>query len=361
MTPIRTAIIGGGKVGHLHARALRDLPQAEFVGVCSRTAANAEHFAHLYHVQAYTDIARMIKELRVEAVIICTPHPAHADPAVIAAQHGAHLLIEKPLAATVEDCDRIIAAADRVGVKLGVVSQRRFYEPIQRMRAAIDTGKIGIPMLGTVIMHGWRDRAYYESDAWRGTWDQEGGGVLVNQAPHQLDLLQWFMGEVTEVYGYHSNINHPYIEVEDTAVAVLRFANGGVGSIVVSNAQQPGMYGKVHIHGSSGASVGAQVESGAMFIAGMTSVIAPPFNDVWTIPDEEHFIDAWRAEDAAHFEQIDAALYYLHKQDEDFLDAIIMDRDPLVTGRDGRATVAIFSAIYRSQHEGAPIRFPLEG
>ena len=123
-------------------------------------------------------------------------------------------------------------------------------------------------MLGTIQMLGWRDQSYFESDAWRGSWKLEGGGVLVNQSPHQLDLLQWLMGDIDEVFGYWSNLNHPYIEVEDTAVALIRFKNGGLGNILVSNSQKPGIYGKVHIHGSNGATVGSQPEGGAMFIAG---------------------------------------------------------------------------------------------
>jgi predicted dehydrogenase len=117
-------------------------------------------------------------------------------------------------------------------------------------------------------MLSWRDRAYYESDPWRGKWDSEGGGVLVNQSPHHLDLLQWMMGPAEEVSGYWANLSHPYVEVEDTAVAMIRFRNGGLGSITVSLCQKPGVYSKIHLHGSNGASVGVQTDSGATFVAG---------------------------------------------------------------------------------------------
>ena len=121
--------------------------------------------------------------------------------------------------------------------KLGVISQRRWYEPVKRMKAAIDAGKIGQPVLGVFTMYSWRDPAYYLSDPWRGRWDTEGGGVLVNQSPHKIDLVQWLMGEMAEVSGYWANLNHPSIEVEDRAVAILRFRNGGLGSIVASLSQ----------------------------------------------------------------------------------------------------------------------------
>ena len=139
---------------------------------------------------------------------------------------------------------------------------------------------------------------------------------------------------------------------------MLRFKNGGVGSIVVSNSQKPGIYGKVHIHGSNGASVGVQTEGGAMFIAGMSSILEPPYNDLWTVPGEEQLLEQWRAEDRAAFEQhSDPALHYLTLQNADFLDSILEDRPPAVTGQDGRVTVEIFTAIHRSA-DRAPVRFP---
>ncbi|NLF75996.1 MAG: Gfo/Idh/MocA family oxidoreductase [Chloroflexi bacterium] len=360
MDKIRTAVIGYGKVAHLHAAALRGLPMSDFVAVCGRNIERAQSFADQYGLHAFTRVDEMIAQAGVQAVVICTPHPAHAGPAVEAARHGAHVLVEKPLASSLADCDAMIAAADASGVKLGVISQRRFYEPVRRVRQAIDSGKLGRPILGSAVMYSWRDENYYRSDPWRGQWEAEGGGVLVNQAPHQLDLLQWFMGPIDELFGYWDNLNHPYIEVEDTAVAVIRFKNGGLGSIVVSNSQKPGIYGKIHVHGSNGSTVGVQPEGGAMFIAGMTSVLEPPINDLWTIPGEEHLLAQWQAEDRAAFERVDATTHYITLQNEDFLQAIIEDRPPAVTGRDGRVTVEIFTAIYRSQRDRVPVHFPVD-
>jgi predicted dehydrogenase len=269
------------------------------------------------------------------------------------------VLVDKPLATTLADCDAMIGTAKKTGVKLGVVSQRRFFDPVQRVKAAIDAGKIGKPILGTVLMLGWRDEAYYALDAWRGTWEAEGGGVLVNQAPHQLDLLQWLMGPIEELFGFWDNLNHPYIEVEDTAVATLRFKNGGLGSIVVSNSQKPGLYGKVHIHGSNGASVGVQTEGGSMFVAGVSEIAEPPLNDVWTVPGEEHLLEQWQAEDRTTFAAGNITQHFFNLQNQDFLRAILDDRDPMITGEQGRVTVEIFAAIYRSQKERRPIHFPL--
>jgi predicted dehydrogenase len=208
-------------------------------------------------------------------------------------------------------------------------------------------------------MLGWRDEKYYKSDPWRGKWVGEGGGVLVNQAPHQLDLLHWYMGEIEEIYGCWSNLNHPYIEVEDNAVAVIRFKNGALGNIVLSNSQDPALFGKVHVHGHNGASVGIQTDGGAMFIAGMTGITEPPVNDLWTVKGEENMLEIWKKEDTDFFNSIDAVDYFHERQVEDFLRAIIESRKPLITGEDGRVTVEIFTAIYRSQRDRKPIKFPL--
>ena len=208
-------------------------------------------------------------------------------------------------------------------------------------------------------MLGWRDEAYYRSDPWRGKWDSEGGGVLVNQAPHQLDLLQWYMGPIEELYGYWDNLNHPYIEVEDTAVAIIRFKNGGLGNIIVSNSQNPALFGKVMIHGDNGASIGVQTDGGAMFIAGMSNITEPPVNDYWTVPGEEELLKKWQQQDSELFKSINAIEYYHQLQIEDFLLAVIEDRPPLVTGRDGLRTVEIFTAIYRSQRLKKPVKLPV--
>jgi len=301
----------------------------------------------------------MLSKSGAEAVTICTPHPLHEQPCVEAAAAGVHVLVEKPLASSLAACDAMLNAAKAAGIKLGVVSQRRLFEPVQRMKAAIDAGKIGRPVLGTFSMFSWRDEAYYHSDPWRGKWATEGGGVLVNQSPHQLDLLQWFLGEIDELTGYWANLNHPYIEVEDTALAMIRFKSGALGSIVTSLSQKPGIYTKVHVHGSNGASVGVQTDTGASFVAGMTSIVEPPLNDLWTIPGEEQRLAEFVAEDRQRFAQIDATTHYHQLQIQDFLRAIREDRPPLVTGAEGRIVVEMFTAIYRSNETRQPVKFPL--
>jgi UDP-N-acetyl-2-amino-2-deoxyglucuronate dehydrogenase len=360
MEKIRAAILGSGKVAHTYAHALTSLEDAHLAAAWNRTPDKAKEFAGRYGIAAYADIEEMIRKERIALAVVCNAHPFHARVAIPAMRAGAHVLVEKPLAASLADCDAMIAAAREAGVLLGTIAQRRWYAPVQRVKKAIEEGKIGSPILGTVHMLGWRDQAYYESDAWRGTWTEEGGGVLVNQAPHQIDLLQWYMGPVESLSGYWGNLNHPFVEVEDTGVAVLRFRSGGLGSIVVSNSQNPALFGKVWVHGGNGATVGVQTDSGAMFVAGMSTIMAPPVNDQWTVPGEEHLLAQWQKEDSELFGRIAATEHYHKLQVQDFLRAIREGSAPAVTGEEGRKTVEIFTAIYRSQRDGRSIRFPLE-
>jgi UDP-N-acetyl-2-amino-2-deoxyglucuronate dehydrogenase len=359
MEKIRAALLGSGKVAHIYAHALASLEDAHLAAVWNRTPGKAKEFAARYGIAAYTDIAQMIQQEKVRLAIVCNAHPFHAQAALPAIRAGASVLVEKPLAASLADCDAMIGAAREAGVLLGTIAQRRWYAPVQRVKKAIDAGKIGTPVLGTVHMLGWRDRAYYGSDPWRGTWADEGGGVLVNQSPHQIDLLQWYMGPVEALSGYWANLNHPYIEVEDTGVAILRFRGGGLGSIVVSNSQNPALFGKVWVHGDNGATVGVQTDGGAMFIAGMTTITEPPVNDQWTVPGEEHLLAEWKIEDSELFSRIPATEHYHRLQVQDFLRSMRDGSPPAVTGEEGRKTVEIFTAIYRSQRDGGSVRFPL--
>jgi UDP-N-acetyl-2-amino-2-deoxyglucuronate dehydrogenase len=357
---IKTAVIGLGKVTPIHAKAFQNLSNSEFSACVSRDIKKAEMFAKEYKIKPYDNIEKMINETGVEAVSICTPHPVHKESALAALNAGAHVLMEKPLAVTVADCDEIINTAKSNNLTLAMISQRRFYPSVMRLKKAIDDGKIGKPIIGTVVMLGWRDEIYYKSDPWRGSWRGEGGGVLVNQSPHQIDIMQWLMNDkIDEVYGVWANLNHPYIEVEDSAAAIIKFKNGGIGNIVVSNSCNPALYGKVHIHGDNGASLGVQTDGGMMFIAGMSGIAEPPFNDIWTVKGEEEYLEKWKKEDADFFSKIDPTEYFHEKQFEDFLNSIIEKKKPLISGEEGRITVEIFTAIYRSQRDGKPVKFPV--
>lgn len=356
------AILGCGKIAHLHAKAIQQIENARLTAVHTRKPYQGENdFSEIYGAKRYTDLELLFQENQIDITIVCTPHPNHREGVVAAARGGSHILVEKPLASSLEDCDEMIRVCTECGVTLAVVSQRRWFPPVQRMKRAIAEGKIGVPAIGTVTMLGWREESYYNADPWRGKWDTEGGGVMVNQAPHQLDILLWMMGsEVESVYGVAANINHPYIEVEDTAVFIVRFRNGSIGNLLVSNSQKPGIYGKVQVHGTSGASVGVQTDGGAMFLPGQ-SMQEAPVNDLWTVEGEERMLADYIREDEAEFRRVDATVYYMELQLRDFIEELSTGvcSTTLVRAEEGRAVVELFTAVYRSTRDRQPICFPL--
>ncbi|MDO5672540.1 MAG: Gfo/Idh/MocA family oxidoreductase [Actinomycetaceae bacterium] len=360
MTDIKTAVIGCGKIGHFHAKCYQTLPGSQFVGAVGTRPGRGKEFGAQYGVPGFDSLEELVEETGAQAISICTPHPNHAAVAVEAVRLGLHIAVEKPLASTLADCDQIIAAANKANIVGTTICQRRFYRPAMRVKQAIDAGKLGQPILGTVNMLGWRDMDYYRSDPWRGTWEGEGGGVLVNQAPHQLDMLLWFMGPIKEVVATWDTLNHPELEVDDTAMALIRFRSGAVGNIVVSNSQNPALFGNVRVHGSNGASAGVQTDGGAMFIAGTSAILEPPVNDIWTVPGEEGMLEVYRKEDSDFFNSVDSMHHFHQEQLADFLTAIRNDSKPLITLEDGRATVELFTAIYCSQEQHSWVQFPLE-
>jgi len=249
----------------------------------------------------------------------------------------------------------MIAAANRRAVTLSVISQRRWYAPVRRVKEAIDGGRIGVPALASVEVLGWRGPEYYAMDDWRGTATGEGGGVLVNQAVHLLDLATWFLGPASEADGWTENVNHPDLDVEDTAVAVVRFASGALATVATSNAQRPGLYARIHVHGDNGASIGVETDRGSSFVAGVSEPTEPR-NDLWTIPGEEDGPDRWAAEDRAALSGVDLASHHLELQLREIVDAVRAGREPAVTGEDGRTTVELMAAIAAASASGGRVR-----
>jgi UDP-N-acetyl-2-amino-2-deoxyglucuronate dehydrogenase len=371
MARLGAAVIGLG-VGQAHARAYAALAETELVAVCDQNQERLAAFAARYPVTTYTDAAQVFADPAVQLVSIATPHPSHAPLAIAAARAGKHVIVEKPMTIDLAEADAMIEAAKQHGVTLGVIFQRRWWPAAQRVRAAIDAGTIGRPVLGQCALSWWRTQAYYDRDAWRGRWDTEGGGVLTNQGIHALDMFQWFMGEVEEVFGRWANLTHPSIEVEDNAVAVLRFKGGALGAVTATTSARLS-HTRITIHGSNGASVGVIEEPEG----------AVGYNDVWTVPGEEHVVAEslaahiaageyiYRADQATN--QTEAPHYwptayrylreaepsYHARQLQEFAQAIQAGRPPLVTGEEGRKSLEILLAIYQSQRTGQPVRLPL--
>ncbi len=359
MATIKTGIIGCGGIASRHAASYATLAESEFVAVCDAQPDRAQKFAEEYGARPYTDTATMLRESGVQAVSICTPHPLHPRLLIQAAEAGVHAITEKPMGIELEECDRAIEAAHKAGTKQAVIFQRRFWPASMRLRKAIDDGKLGTPTLGSCVVRFSRPPSYYQRDAWRGKWASEGGGVLVNQAVHAIDMFQWYMGPIDTLFGHWANLTHPYIEVEDTATAVIKFKNGAQGTIEASVSPNKTNYtfARIVVYGSNGA---------------WASVTETPegrvgLNDVWEIPGEEEegkrLYQEALARDEYMFEPFsgkrpDASYHGL--QIQEFLQAIQQNREPLVNGEEGRKSVEIIQAIYRSGRTGQNLSFPIE-
>ena len=369
MSKVGLGIVGTGGIANMHAAAVTHLENAQLVAVCDVIEERAKAFAEKYGApKYYTDSQEFFGDPDVQAALVCTPHKAHCPLAIQAAEARVHVMVEKPLSVDLAEADRAIEAADKAGIKFGVIFQRRFWPAAQRAHKAIADGKLGRIILGDCIVKWWRPREYYARDAWRGSWDAEGGGVMVNQAVHAIDMYQWLMGPVDTVYGLWGNLSHPYIEVEDVAIGALRFKNGALGVIETTVSTKPQLGSRVSIHGYNGASI---------------SVLEHPegragINDIWTVPGEEEeaarILAAAQAEPEWMFQGMgpggsgglgepaapsEYRLTYHGLQIKDFVEAIIEDRDPAVTGVEGRKAVEIIMAIYESGRRGQPVKLPL--
>ena len=225
---VRVGVIGCGNIGKTHAKAFVEIAGVDLAACCDGDGARAEALAELHGVpHVFTDVGELLRSGTVDAVTVCTPHPTPADIVVAAAAAGVHVICEKPLAVSIGEANRMVAAAEAGGIKFAGIFQRRFWPAAQRIRTAIDDGKLGRITHGECRVYIWRPEAYFAADAWRGKWATEGGGALMNQAVHAIDLLQWYLGPVTEVFGRWAKLRDgDYIDVEDTAVATLVCANG---------------------------------------------------------------------------------------------------------------------------------------
>jgi len=368
MSPKGAAVIGLG-VGRQHVGAYVELPGAELVALCDADPGRLTPEAERLGVSAYGRVDDLWADDRVEVVSVATPHPSHAALAIAAMESGRHVIVEKPMTVDLAEADAMIACAERTGCTLAVIFQRRFWPAAWRARKAIADGRIGEPVSAECELSWWRTEAYYHRDPWRGRWDTEGGGVLCNQGIHALDMLQWFVGDIASVWARWANLTHPYIEVDDNAVAAVTLRNGGLGTIRMTTSSRVSRT-RLTVHGSNGASVGITEEPEG----------AVGYNHVWTIPGDEAVRDASLqeyVEDGAYiyrpFHEPDLAptwytgYTYKHAADPsyhtvqiaDFLDAIERGRQPLVDGVEGRKSLELMLAIYESSRTAQEVELPL--
>jgi len=344
-TAIRFGIIGAGVAGRYHAQAIAQTPGARLIAVCAGHPERAAALASTFNARVEPDVAALLACDDIDAVCICTPSGQHAEQGIAAAKAGKHVLVEKPLAITLADADALIDACRTAGVYLGVALQRRTDPDFCAAREAIAAGALGRPILGVITIPYLRTQKYYDSAAWRGTWTLDGGGALMNQGIHLVDLLIWLMGdEVVEVQARTATLAHT-IEVEDCASATLRFAGGALGAIAATTAAAPGFPHRVEVYGTQG---GIQIE-GETIVRWETTGHPPPASLHITSGSGRQEAGA-----GAHPTGISAIGHT--RIMGDFVAAIRERRQPLVPGSEARRALAVVLAIYESAREGRPVR-----
>ncbi|MEZ6138974.1 MAG: Gfo/Idh/MocA family oxidoreductase [Zavarzinella sp.] len=347
-TPFGFAIIGCGMISRFHVHAIRDVPNAHLTAVLTRNPDNAAAlFKDTYHepVPVFTDLATMLAAPGIDAVIITTPSGAHLEPAIAAANAGKHVVVEKPLEITPDRCDQIIAACEKNGVQLCTIFPSRFHDANIALKNAVDQGKFGRLTLGETTCKWWRDQKYYDEGGWKGTKALDGGGALMNQAIHNVDLLLWMMGDVARISGFTATLAHERIEVEDTAVACLQFKNGALGVIQATTSVHPGLPKTIAIHGDAGSVVVEQED-----------ILRWDFKA--EVPEDALIRQQFAQKQGLSGGSSDpkAISHTGHaRQLTDFVEAIRTGTKPKVDGTEGRKAVAVICAIYESMATGKAI------
>lgn len=337
-------IIGCGVIAPTHRDAIAGAPGAKLVACCDIVEEKAKAFAEKVEgVRAYRSLDDMLKQDDIQAVCVCTPSGLHAQHAITAMQAGKHVLCEKPMDITLERIDAMIAAAKANNVKLSGVFQRRTYPQSKKVREAVRSGKLGKLVLGDCYQKYFRSHEYYASGAWRATWDLDGGGALMNQGVHGIDLLLYLMGDVRRLSAYARRLVRN-IEVEDTAVAIVEFVNGAVGVIEGTTSVTPGYGCDIEISGDNGTIKLIGDKIGVWDVKGEEGAEAEGAGDKGTAADPTAGLTA-----TGHTQHV-----------ADLVQAILEDREPEVPGSEARRAVEVIKAIYKSSREGGTtVEFPL--
>ena len=329
------AILGAGMVAEYHLNAIQECADlgARLVGVGHYNPARYDEISQRFGVPArsYDDV---LADPAVDAVCICTPSGQHAQETIAAASHGKHVLVEKPMALSLPDADAMIAACRENGVQLGVCLQRRAEPLFRRVHDAIHGGDLGEITLGVVTMPYYRDEPYYAQADWRGTWEMDGGGVLMNQGIHIIDLLLWFLGDPVDVHAF-ADSRHRSVEIEDTAGAVLRFANGALATITATVATEPGFPHRLEVYGTNG---GIQIEGESVLRWGLADE-AKATVEPWPVATEQ--VDPGMAGDPRGI-STSGHIAIL----KDFISGIRRGEDPVIDGTEGRRSLATILAVY---------------
>lgn len=336
---INFAVVGCGTISDMHFNAIETIDDAYLIGVFDTDQSAADKAKEKYNCKKYDSYEQLLNDEKVDVVCICTPSFLHSSVALQALNAKKNVLVEKPLALNVEDCEKLIYCAKKMNVQLGVVSQLRFSDSVNYAKKALEKGLLGRITRADLYMKYYRPQEYYDTSNWRGTWQKDGGGALMNQGIHGVDLLLYLMGKVKSVYAL-SKTQIREIEVEDTLSAVVAYENGAIGVIEASTADWPGAPRRLEINGEYG-----------------------------VIIMEEDLIVKFEVEGQKNFnlyeqKKKDASTHNDHKkidpqghikQLKNFISAVRGDTELLVKGKDGKAAVELIAAAYRSSEEGIPI------
>lgn len=341
------AIIGCGMIAKFHARAIAEIKGSKLVAVHSRSIEKANEFAKAFGGTGYDNLSKMLSSPAIDVVTICTPSGAHLEPGVAAARAGKHVLVEKPLEVTTARCDRLIEICAKAGVQLGTIFPSRFHKSAQILKTAAEQNRFGTVSLAAAYVKWFRTQAYYDSGNWRGTWKLDGGGALMNQAIHSVDLLLWLMGPAKSVSAMCALRAHERIEVEDAANAIIEFECGALGTIEATTAAYPGSLKRIEIAGSHGSAT-LQEEAITQW-----SFIKPNKNDAKIMEQMTCNVTGGGAADPAAIG---------HKAHRDlfvnFLNGIKKGTPSTIDGLEGRKSVELISAIYKAARTGKRTLLP---
>ncbi|MDN3670644.1 Gfo/Idh/MocA family oxidoreductase [Echinicola jeungdonensis] len=337
--PVKFGIIGTGAIAGQHAAAIKELPEAELVAVCSSSPERANQAEEKLGVKAYSNWEDFLAHPGMEAVSICTASGHHMEPAIKAAHAGKHILVEKPVEINLERAEMMIKACEDNGVKLGVVFQNRFNKDFIRLKEAVSQGELGKLLMGNAYIKWFRDKDYYASSQWKGTFKGDGGGALINQGIHTIDLLLDIMGDVEAVYGQVKTTLYD-IEGEDLGTSVVNFKNGALGNITGGTALYPGYPERLEIFGTEGSVI---LEAGKIV--------------EWNIRGQEPGQKVQKDQQKSGSADPMAIGHQLHlAQFKDMVEAIRNDRSPLVDGTTAKKALAVVLGIYQSSGEGQQVK-----
>jgi len=344
-------------IGPHHALALSGLSDAELVAFADRNPDRAAKLAKQYGGRAYDNLPELLRHPQLDVVCVCTPSGQHAEQAIAVLEAGKHVVIEKPVDIQLAAIDRLLDVQRRSGRRAAVISQHRFDLASRIVSEATRNGDFGRLTVGTAQVPWWRSQGYYDSGDWRGTWQLDGGGALMNQSIHTIDLLLAMMGPADEVSAYTGLLAHERIEVEDTAVAIVRFAGGALGIIQGTTAAYPGLTTRLTIHGDRGSAV-IDNDQLVYFHAGQADADGGAYGAGGAGNQAEALLSRYDSVTAGPTAGADPSSLSMAHRDQlaDFIAAIRDDREPLVSIAEGRRAVATILAIYESGRSGRPVR-----